>query len=460
MREERLFIRPFNDLKVLYYRSTQEVNEHARAEVKGIIPFSKKDEYMNAGRKELWIQVAGEGKEKEEMLFYGVVTHMQIEVQNGICSIILHISSGTILMDLEKHIRSFQNDEKTFGDLLDICGRHYHDVSKIMTEGKRKISRFIMQYKETDWEFFKRLASMNHTVLFADCSTKGEKYHFGIPDRKADEEENIDEYRFEYDMQEYWDKKNSGFNLQPDDTRSYIWDSREIHKLGERRTIDGKELFIWKIETYQKGNELYHTCFMKARSGFLTPERYNPNISGVSLPGTVVGVYDEIVLAEIMCDENKTEDEFREFSFSTMYSSPDGTGWYCMPELGDTVRIYFPTCREEEGYAASAYHEEEGELRNNPEHKFWRNKEGKEIRLSPERILLTNNDGTYIELSDKYGISLISKGGISIQAEGTLDINAKSSIELSAPEEVTVIQGDTSMELVGDIVMQGAKIML
>ena len=34
----------------------------------------------------------------------------------------------------------------------------------------------------------------------------------------------------------------------------------------------------------------------------------------------------------------------------------------------------------------------------------------KEIQLSPERIVQTNNDGTYIELSDNDGIEIVSEG--------------------------------------------------
>lgn len=82
-----------------------------------------------------------------------------------------------------------------------------------MTTGKNKhISHFIMQYRETDWSFIKRLAAMNQTVLFADCSTKGEKYHFGIPDRKVQEEE-IKEYHTHYDIEEFWKKKKNGLKI-------------------------------------------------------------------------------------------------------------------------------------------------------------------------------------------------------------------------------------------------------
>lgn len=131
-----------------------------------------------------------------------------------------------------------------------------------------------------------------------------------------------------------------------------------------------------------------------------------------------------------------------------------------MPEIGDIVRLYFPTVKEQDAYVASAYHEDGAGLRTRPEHKFWRNKEGKEIQLSPERILMTNNDGTYIELSDEKGIEMVCEGSISIWAGGSLRVSAGSFIELNAPSEVTLKQGNTKMNLGGDIAMQGAKIML
>lgn len=343
---------------------------------------------------------------------------------------------------------------------MDVCSEGYGDAAKIMTAGKGKhIPHFIMQYRETDWSFIKRLASMNQTVVFADCSTKGEKYHFGIPDRKGGDEE-VKDYHSQYDIQEYWKKKKNGLEIRQEDTMSYIWESREIHKLGEDEAINGKNRFIWKIESYLKGNELYHTCFMKPCAGFQEPVRQNPYLAGISLSGTVKNVVRDKVQIKISSDEYKHKENFCWFSFSSVYSSGDGTGWYCMPEVGDTVRLYFPTVKAQEAYVASAYHEEGTTLRTRPEHKFWRNKEGKEIRLSPEGIILTNNDGTYIELSDEEGIKISSEGSISICAGDSLRLSAGSVIELSAPGDVVLKQGNTKMNLNGDIAMQGAKVKL
>lgn len=462
MREERLMIRPFEDLQILEYQQLQQVNEHARAKLKGRIPFGRKEDYIKVGSHETWGQIVALAGETETALFHGVLEEMELEIKDGTCLVSLSLCSGTRLMDEKEHTRSFQNEDLTYRDLLNTCGQGYADYGKIMTEAKEKaIGHFIMQYKETDWEFIKRLASKNHVSVFADCSVKGENYHFGIPDRKGEPADFSGEYRTLCDMQEYWNKKERGLSIHPEETTSYIWESREIHKLGERLTADGRELFIWKIESCLKGNELYHACYMKPRGGFQEPEYHNRRVIGVSLSGSVSKVKDERVQVKIAGDENQSNAGACWYPFSTVYSSPDGTGWYCMPEPGDTIRLYFPTEKEENAYVSSAVHGDGAGLRTHPERKFWRNKEGKEIQLSPNQILLTNNEGTYIKLSDDDGIEIVSDGSISMRASGTLSIaSSDSSIELSAPKKIRLKQGDTEINLGGDLRMQGTKVRL
>ena len=462
MKEERLIVRPFEELRILEYASVQQTNEHAQARVKGWIPFGKKEDYIRAGEKLIWVQVFAVSGNQERILFYGVLEKVHLDVQNQTCMAELCLCSGTRLMDVDKHTRSFQEGKLLYSELLDVCNRGYENAAKIMAEGKGKaIGRFLMQYRETDWEFIKRLAAMNHTTVFADCLTKGEKYHFGIPDRKAETGADTGEYRIRQEMSEYWFKKENNVFIRPEDTISYIWEDREPHKLGEKQQIEGKEYHIWKIESSLRGNELYHTCYMKMRPGFQVPAYDNPGLAGVSLMGKVIKVKDEEVKIQLCCDENQEGTGARWFSFSSIYSSGDGSGWYCMPEPGDLVRLYFPTAKEKEAYVISACHEGGAALRTKPAHKFWRNKEGKEIRLSPERILITNNDGTSIELSDEEGIEIISENSVTIRAGNSLSISSSdSSIELDASRRIRMKQGDTEMTLGGDIFMQGGRIRL
>lgn len=53
-------------------------------------------------------------------------------------------------------------------------------------------------------------------------------------------------------------------------------------------------------------------------------------------------------------DQDSTASGAMWFPYSTVYSSPDGSGWYVMPEAGDQIRLYFPDEREQHAFAASS----------------------------------------------------------------------------------------------------------
>lgn len=462
MREERIIVNPFEELVVQEYESVQEMNEHASVRLRGQIPYNKKDEYMQMCRQSSWIQVRVISEKTEHVLFCGIVNGVEIKVVGSTCSMKLNLKSGTILMDEKKKIRSFQAKELTYDEVLTTCNQGYESVTVNFSFSKEKvIKQFVMQYMETDWEFIKRVASLNHAAVLPECLTAGVKYSLGIPEREEISQNDQIEYLTLCDMEEYQKKIKEGMNIALADVSSYIWESREIYRLGCRGIINGQQQYIWKIETRMKGNELYHTYFMRPQNGLLQSVQYNTSISGATLFGVVSGVSEDNVQIKMADDENKEQSEARWFPYATVYSSSDGSGWYCMPEVGDKIRLYFPNKKEQEAYAVSAYHEEGAELRKNPERKFWRNKEGKEIQLSPGRILLTNNNGTYIELSDTEGVEIVSGGPVTLSAGGMLRISsASSSIELSAPNKVKLKQGDTEMSLGGDLNMSGAQIKL
>jgi len=461
MREERIVIHPMEYLEILSYEGEKQVNDHAWVRFSGQIPFEKKQECMALGRKQTWVQIAAISGNEESTLFFGVLENLRIKVENQTCIVEASLKSGSSLMDEEMRIRSFQDISLAYEKLLNVCGKAYPNGDKIMTEGKKKtIDEFIMQYRETDWQFIKRLASRIQTVVVPEYKTEGVKYYFGIPGRSDSISENTCAYTIISDMQEYNEKRAQGMDVSPEDSVSYVWEDREIYELGQHKVIDGKERYISTIKTSLKGDELYHTYYMKTKRGLSMPRQYSHTLSGISLIASVAKVRNEMVQVRIDKDDNIQSSGFCWFSFATVYSSADGTGWYCMPEIGDRVRIYFPTKDEAEAYVVSAYHEGGADLRQDPDKKFWRNKEGKEIQLTPEHILMTDNNGTYIRLDDD-GIEVRSEGSVLIRAKKNMSITSSGgTIELNASKKVLLKQGDTEMGLGGDLSLQGARIKL
>ena len=72
MREERLIVRPFEELQILDFQSIQVINEHAKAKVKGRIPFEKRKDYIDRGRHEKWAQIIALTNRESRFFFFGV----------------------------------------------------------------------------------------------------------------------------------------------------------------------------------------------------------------------------------------------------------------------------------------------------------------------------------------------------------------------------------------------------
>lgn len=146
-----------------------------------------------------------------------------------------------------------------------------------------------------------------------------------------------------------------------------------------------------------------------------------------------------------------------------VYSTPDETGWYCIPEVGDSIRLYAPNEHDKQVYVASAVHLPlvSGPERSNPDFKSIMNKQRKEVLFTPETLLITNNNGMSIGLSDQEGIKIVSDKAIMIQSDASVDITSTTStINVTVPERLTFRQDGTAMDMQEKLFFEGAHIHL
>lgn len=451
MREYKIQVRPFEAIAVLEYHANLEPNQHGTAQITAQIKNGKEQEYLAiAGAKQtIWVEINVESDEGEcKVLFYGVLCQMTIKKEAEYSIMCLELATGTILLEKEEHIRSFQSVGLTYRNVLDTCNNEYEDAAVIMTIGKgESLPHFILQYREDDWTFLKRICALAGGMIFPSSDIKGIKYFFGVPKKNETAELNTDTY-----------------SVMSGEIISYVIRDREIYGIGSKAKFNGGIFIIWKIESFMNGNELYHQYYISSNPMKMVKrqDKVQTKMTGASLYGEVSEVEGEVVKVTIKDDENKENTGTRWFPFSTIYSSPDGACWYCMPEIGDKVRLYIPSPDEKEAYICSAVHEEEGGgVRIDPDQKIWRNKYGKEIRLTPDKILITNNSGDSIELSDRAGIHIKSNGTVNIQATNRIQLNSEDAgVELIASNRITVRQGDSEMRMQNGVQFTGSKVNL
>lgn len=464
MREYQIGIEPFEYTAVQDIKITRAVNEHAEASVTVQIRDGREEEYLGMLAGETWVRIIGTGGQDGDagavhtVLFHGIVTDFSFSHDSRGTTMYLALASGTVLMDLEPHFRVFQNENALCASIHEGITGAYPDGRATCTEGGSDRTRGILiQYRETDWEFLKRMAAASGRCLVPDALQKGVRYTVGLPEGTG-RDIPADHIRTRLDMREYMEKTRGGMTwLCTGDMQELVITDREICRIGDRMSYQGREYHICRIETAYRGGECLHTYHLRRKEALSPLPVPHGSITGCSFDASVTGVQRDRVQVEIAGDEWNARDGKAWFPYATVYSSPDGTGWYCMPEPGDSVRLHVPES-EEDSFVMSAVHRETDAARQNPDYKSFKTKYGKEILFTPDSILMTNNQGMMVEMNDSEGIMITSDKDIVVDAKENLTISSNSaSLLIAAEDRLQVRQGGTSMTLSGDISFTGGE---
>jgi len=463
MRDYSIHVSPIQFIAFKSIDIDREINCHSRATIVGYISDEMAEEYTAMLLRELWVAIeAVLDSGERELLMRGVVTEFSIDHGAHNKELTLTIHSGSYLMDVEEHFRTFQNGDISYADLLSILDEGYPDADHIGAKlAAEPIGDFLMQYKETDWKFIKRVASrLQYHISPADRHT-GARYYFGLKEGTQIQFPDYAKYTANKFVSDYMIKKRSKeINLLENDCLEFTVTSRDIYRIWDKTImLERFPVYIYKIESRYTQEELLHHYYMRTADGLSMLRAYNQPASGCSFEAKVKEIKQDLVRIDVLGDENTKQQVTKWFKYSTVYSTPDGTGWYCMPEKGDTVRLHIPSKREYDGYVISSVHlDVTGGDRQNPDHKSIMNKYRKEILFTPDKLRLTNNKGITVEIVDQEGVRIVSNKAIHIKAKDSVTISSERSyMTVAGTDSVTIKQSGASVHMDDDISFIGGE---
>lgn len=463
MRDYNIDATPLAFLSILDIRIEEKIGEHGVMTITGYIEDEAEEKYLSLLTGDVWEKIEMVGKDGErEILFWGIVTDFSINSEYHQKQLTLKLASGSWLMDQEEHIRSYQDSAITYEQIFRSIGKSYPDADiKFSSSLEEAEGKLILQYYETDWQFLKRLASRKNKFLTADSRAKGIRFTYGLPIGQSAEFPEHQKYTVRKELDEYRRRKNSGLpSLHEDDALIYIVQCRDHHRIGDSMIIHGRKLYIYKVLSSFTGGEMLHDCYLKSQAGMAVAEITQPEMTGVSLDGIVQKVKEDQVQVVILEDENRQQDINLWYPYATVYSTPDGTGWYCMPEPGDMVRLTIPGREEKKAFVTSSVHmETDSADRKDPNVKSFKSKYQKEVRFTPESIVITNNQGTKIELTDAEGIHIVSAHSVMLEAAEDMTISSDTgSLIVAGTSSVNLQQGGNAINLDKGITFTGGEL--
>ena len=444
----------------------KKVNEHGKAVIIGIIDTQYEKELfkkMERGYATLFI-VDETGK--QQSIFSGIIESMEVKNSGEVKSANIVLIGATKQMDCMEYTRTFQNEAMLYEKLLGIINSENGYVIYMHNcEKGKSIKKLVVQYKETDWEFAKRLASHFNQPLIPNYAGEGIRYSFGLCKDSPEKNLEVNEYSVGNMREEYLNKsRNMVSGILPEDFTFYTIKSRDYLELGDKVRFLKQIFYVYEVSSNLEEEELIHTYVLRRAGGFKTIYHYNSKIIGASLDASVIATQNDTVKVTVSVDKRQKELGARWFPYSTVYSSPDGTGWYCMPEKGDKVWLYFPSEHEEEGYVISAINygnisenTQENAPRSNPDRKSISNKQGKQIELTPTSIMMTNNNGMSICMDDEKGIEIKCNKNVNLNAEGSLIVKSDTGLDIQATDYIEMVQGNSKLILKDELKIEGTK---
>lgn len=467
-------IMAYNSLSVLPYelnhllelKISKKINDHARLYFTGIVPEEAKDSYVQMTKCQTQVQVNEVDENGDSLIaFKGIILNIEVKAVNGIYYIKAEAVSNTYNMDIKLNKRSFQDPGMTYKSIVDKVISSYSRSDTIDTASNGKtIGKLILQYNETDWEFIKRLASHFNTGLVPEAKADSPKFWFGIPERSS--EANLDDFNYSVKKKISEFRRSSENFIQGINENDFIYyevETNKILEIGSRVKFKDKLLLVCEVESLMKDGILLNRYTMAPKNGLNQNILYNNQIIGLSLQGKVISVSGDNVKVHLEIDDGQGSSDVWNFKYASMYTAEGSSGWYCMPEVNDSVRIYFQDNKEENAIAVSSVRRNSTAGANNklsdPNVKYFRTKSGKELMFGNDEILITASDGNiFIRLNEGKGIEIYSNKDIKITSKKGITMDAEKKVVIAAKDEIDMSCKESSISMNGVTTIKGNEV--
>ena len=332
------FISSFAMEKILDFQTWEEPGEHARGNFRLLL--SENETGINS--MDAPIQLLGQGN-TAGALFSGYPEKVEIKEERGYRIADIQAVSGTILLDQKKSNRVFQKKVQTYMGIASAVTADTDHCACILPGSDMRTGGTLIQYQETDWRFLKRMASQLGLPLVPDTSYYYPRFYLGLPEGEKRELGEIISCDLCFDGRYY--AVSGKCLVDREDFICYDVVTRTSLSLGDRVTYEGRELHVSQKKTELAGGEVIFTYRLAGNSYTWVPWEDNPDYTGMSFVGSIVGTQGEQV--EVAFDIDKSAAGGNRYGFAPA----TGNLMYCMPQKGTKTALYIGNGDEAQGIA-------------------------------------------------------------------------------------------------------------
>ena len=440
------FTSSFAREKILDFQTWEVPGEHARGNFRLLLSENETGiNSMNAP-----IQLLGQGN-TAGALFSGYPEKVEIKEERGYRIADIQAVSGTILLDQKKSNRVFQKKVQTYMGIASAVTADTDHCACILPGSDMRTGGTLIQYQETDWRFLKRMASQLGLPLVPDTSYYYPRFYLGLPEGEKRELGEIISCDLCFDGRYY--AVSGKCLVDREDFICYDVVTRTSLSLGDRVTYEGRELLVSRKKTELAGGEVIFTYRLAGNSYTWVPWEDNPDYTGMSFVGSIVGTQGEQV--EVAFDIDKTAAGGNRYGFAPA----TGNLMYCMPQKGTKTALYIGNGDEAQGIATGCIRTNGStcEGTGSPEKKSFRSEHGKGMDLYPQSMGLDGGETGKITFEDETGTTIESNGGLVLMAKEGIRLESMTGIAMQGMSDIMALyaEGASSLCVNGSVDMLG-----
>ena len=415
------------------------VNDHGWAVVEGEAGEDALEQLQGAVAGREQVILAQDESGVEQPLFAGIIRTAGLVTYSGYNRFRIELQTGTIQMDQVKRSRSFQDVGQTYSQVAQRVASGYDDGAVIPTVGLDKpLGIPVIQYRETDWAFMKRLASWCGGVVVPESHYSYPRLWFGFPERAFTCTFPEDCYTSGI-SQRYYELGGPAAGYRRADFLYYDVPSSQMCDLGWYTVFKGQEFLICEKWANLERGELTFTYRLGKPGLGWGRKQYNEKISGMTILGEVLSTERETVRLKLDIDEGWAPGG----PYAYTWRPETGNMMYCMPQAGTRVSLYFPNYDEQAAMAVNCVRTNGSSCArmSDPSKRSFVTEHGKEMNLYPQEMSFLGGSNGSIRLDDKEGIFVKTDKKITVVAQQGVSIKADTAV-MSAPiGEISMAKG-------------------
>ena len=231
--------------------------------------------------------------------------------------------------------------------------------------------------------------------------------------------------------------------------------TRTSLSLGDKLTYEGRELLVSRKKTELAGGEVIFTYRLAGNGYTWVPWEDNPDYTGMSFVGFIVGTQGEQV--EVAFDIDKSAAGGNSYGFVPA----TGNLMYCMPQKGTKTALYIGNGDEAQGIAIGCIRTNGStcEGTGSPEKKSFRSEHGKGMDLYPQSMGLDGGETGKITFEDETGTTIESNGGLVLMAKEGIRLESMTGIAMQGMSDIMALyaEGASSLCVNGSVDMLGRR---